>query len=148
VPNTVGGLYFDESGNSGLWVATSNVAAGWYPFGSVDIAVGRGLVLIADPSNTVGITLTTDGNDGILIDDFAGAGISVNSNGAPIELATTNGSLEVQVNGTSTVSEVFFPQQAPNASPPTYVLGGMYFDTTLNKLRIGGATDWETVTSV
>jgi hypothetical protein len=24
----------------------------------------------------------------------------------------------------------------------------MYFDTTLNKLRIGGATGWETVTSV
>ncbi len=34
------------------------------------------------------------------------------------------------------------------ASPPPYVKGGMYFDTTLNKLRVGGATSWETVTSV
>jgi hypothetical protein len=34
------------------------------------------------------------------------------------------------------------------ASAPAYVKGGMYFDTTLNKLRIGGATAWETVTSV
>lgn len=42
---------------------------------------------------------------------------------------------------------VLFPQQQPTASEPTYVKGGMYFDTTLNKLRIGGATAWETVTS-
>ena len=34
------------------------------------------------------------------------------------------------------------------ATAPPYVKGGMYFDTTLNKLRIGGATAWETVTSV
>ena len=34
------------------------------------------------------------------------------------------------------------------SSAPTYVKGGLYFDTTLNKLRVGGATAWETVTSV
>ena len=33
------------------------------------------------------------------------------------------------------------------ASAPPYVKGALYFDTTLNKLRIGGATAWETVTS-
>lgn len=37
--------------------------------------------------------------------------------------------------------------QYPTASAPPYVKGGAYFDTTLNKLRIGGATAWETVTS-
>jgi len=42
---------------------------------------------------------------------------------------------------------VIYPLQAPTASAPPYVKGGMYFDTTLNKLRIGGATAWETVTS-
>jgi hypothetical protein len=42
---------------------------------------------------------------------------------------------------------VFFPMQAPTASAPAYVLGGMYFDTTLKKLRIGGASAWETVSS-
>ena len=47
-----------------------------------------------------------------------------------------------------TMDGVFFPQQAATASAPTYVKGGMYFDTTLNKLRIGGASGWETVTSV
>jgi hypothetical protein len=45
-------------------------------------------------------------------------------------------------------NNVFFPVQAANASPPAYVAGGMYYDTTLNKLRIGGAAGWETVTSV
>jgi hypothetical protein len=43
---------------------------------------------------------------------------------------------------------VLFPFQATTALAPTYLKGGMYFDTTLNKLRIGGATAWETVTSV
>ncbi|WP_427007184.1 hypothetical protein [Pseudarthrobacter sp. H2] len=42
---------------------------------------------------------------------------------------------------------VFKPVQAPTASAPAYVKGGIYFDTTLNKLRIGGATGWETITS-
>ena len=40
------------------------------------------------------------------------------------------------------------PQQAATASAPTYVKGAIYFDTTLNKLRVGGATGWETITSV
>jgi hypothetical protein len=34
------------------------------------------------------------------------------------------------------------------ASAPTYVKGVVYFDTTLNKLRVGGAAGWETITSV
>ncbi len=42
--------------------------------------------------------------------------------------------------------DVMLPAQAGSA--PAYVKGGIYFDTTLNKLRVGGATAWETVTSV
>ena len=60
--------------------------------------------------------------------------------------------IEVYVSGTIRAATlnfqgVFMPVQAVTASAPTYVKGGMYFDTTLNKLRIGGATGWETVTS-
>jgi hypothetical protein len=44
------------------------------------------------------------------------------------------------------VSGLIYPQQA--ATAPTYVKGAIYFDTTLNKLRVGGATGWETITSV
>jgi hypothetical protein len=33
------------------------------------------------------------------------------------------------------------------ASAPAYAKGRMYFDTTLNKARVGGATAYETITS-
>jgi hypothetical protein len=49
----------------------------------------------------------------------------------------------------------FVPRSAPTliahyttATAPAYVKGALYFDTTLNKLRVGGATAWETITSV
>ena len=47
-----------------------------------------------------------------------------------------------------TATGLIKPQQATTTLAPAYVKGAMYFDTTLNKLRIGGATAWETVTSV
>lgn len=39
------------------------------------------------------------------------------------------------------------PILATTAGAPAYVKGAIYFDTTLNKLRVGGATAWETITS-
>ncbi len=39
------------------------------------------------------------------------------------------------------------PLQAATASAPAHRVGGVYFDTTLNKLRVGGASEWETITS-
>lgn len=44
-------------------------------------------------------------------------------------------------------SGLIYPQQATTAAAPAYVKGAIYFDTTLNKLRVGGATGWETITS-
>jgi hypothetical protein len=46
--------------------------------------------------------------------------------------------------GASNVS----PPQFTTALAPAYAIGKWYFDTTLNKLRVGGAAGWETVTSV
>jgi hypothetical protein len=57
--------------------------------------------------------------------------------------ASFTGSTAGQINTTG----LFLPVQAPTASAPSYVKGAMYFDTTANKLMIGGATAWETVTS-
>ena len=37
--------------------------------------------------------------------------------------------------------------QATTANAPAYKKGRLYFDTTLNKARIGGATAYETITS-
>jgi hypothetical protein len=39
------------------------------------------------------------------------------------------------------------PVQATTANAPKWAMGAMYHDLTLNKLRIGGASGWETVTS-
>ena len=52
------------------------------------------------------------------------------------------------INQSLKINGVVLPIQAPTASAPAYVKGGIYFDTTLNKLRVGGATAWETITSV
>jgi len=49
---------------------------------------------------------------------------------------------KIYSNGTIT------PRMSTTALAPAYVKGAIYFDTTLNKLRVGGATDWETITSV
>jgi len=46
------------------------------------------------------------------------------------------------------LGDVLLPVKTTTAAAPAYVLGGVYFDTTLNKLRVGGAAAWETVTSV
>jgi hypothetical protein len=53
----------------------------------------------------------------------------------------------VQILGGKASNITLLPVQATTALAPAYVKGAMYFDTTLNKLRIGGATAWETVTS-
>lgn len=47
-----------------------------------------------------------------------------------------------------TANKKFLPVQATTAGAPAYEVGAIYFDTTLNKLRVGGAAGWETITSV
>lgn len=43
---------------------------------------------------------------------------------------------------------LYRPMRATTAGAPAHMNGALYFDTTLNKLRVGGAAGWETVTSV
>lgn len=68
--------------------------------------------------------------------------------GSGVLVGTTvdNGAM-FQVNGTATFAGTIQPQLATTAGAPAYVKGSMYFDTTLNKLRVGGASAWETITS-
>lgn len=67
-----------------------------------------------------------------------------------LRLATggTTTALTLDSSQNATFAGTIKPQQAATASAPTYVKGAIYFDTTLNKLRVGGATGWETITSV
>ena len=61
---------------------------------------------------------------------------------------TDDGVNALQVNGSGIFAGLIKPQQAATAGAPAYVKGAIYFDITLNKLRVGGATAWETITSV
>lgn len=54
----------------------------------------------------------------------------------------------LDISGNYQIAGLFYPKQSTTAAAPAYVKGAIYFDTTLNKLRVGGATAWETITSV
>lgn len=45
-------------------------------------------------------------------------------------------------------SALTFMGQYTNATEPSFVNGASFFNTDLDKMRLGGASDWETVTSV
>jgi len=92
-----------------------------------------------------GLGITTGSGNTIVGANVTGLSATLTNN---IILANGTGSIRVQSNGiTITFADVIKPPQATTAAAPAYVKGGMYFDTTLNKMRIGGATAWETVSS-
>ena len=53
--------------------------------------------------------------------------------------------IQVDLDGVTISGGLLFPPQHDSA--PSYIKGGMYFDTTLNKLCIGGVVGWETLFS-
>jgi len=50
--------------------------------------------------------------------------------------------------GAITLGGLLFPQQYTTAGAPAYVKGAIWYDTTRNKLMVGGAVGWEVITSV
>ena len=78
--------------------------------------------------------------------DSTGNAILAKRSGGAAAGAFTN-LLTIAQTGNATFAGTITPQQAATASAPSYVKGAIYFDTTLNKLRVGGATGWETITS-
>lgn len=73
-----------------------------------------------------------------------GQGYGAGSNGNVI-VGATRGELRVQ--GVSRFAGLMHHAPFTNATEPSYVNGATYFNTDLDKLRIGGAAGWETVTS-
>lgn len=104
------------------------------------------LVCDAATGNENGLQINNNGNPNWLLYDASSTSLFLRDavNGVMM-LTFQQGAAP---NGRMKMGGRFYPVQAPTASAPTYELGAMYFDTTLNKLRIGGATGWETVTSV
>jgi hypothetical protein len=107
--------------------------------GNLFLASGRGNGAATTGYIAFGYSKSTD-TTGL---DAAGEFVRFHaSGGVSIGNTTDSGAKSLNVSG------LIFPQQAATASAPAYVKGAIYFDTTLNKLRVGGATAWETITSV
>jgi hypothetical protein len=117
------------SAGAGALVVTGGLATGAASyFGGVITATGDRPFQSVNDGKTWIVGPSTDGN-------FYITQVGVGS----LRVSHTSGNVAIL----GTIS----PQQATTASAPAYVKGAIYFDTTLNKLRVGGATTWETITS-
>lgn len=107
-----------------------------------------GPITITGTSGTMSINSSSDGGEYNISVDTTGTLAIFGSGAQTLNVNLLDGALLFNSVTRITSAGVFFPAQAATVSAPAYVKGGMYFDTTLNKMRIGGATAWETVTSV
>ena len=143
------------AGNNGL-VIQSYTGGGYgavYSGGVVPSANNYSLVV--NPFSTVlnvpiggSVTITTGAGTSSSLLNVSATNISLTGGRVLIGTTTDDGVNALQVNGAGIFAGLIKPQQAATASAPAYVKGAIYFDTTLNKLRVGGATAWETITSV
>jgi hypothetical protein len=92
----------------------------------------------------------TTGAKNVILGSYTGSAAPISATGSNyVVLSDGDGNIRQYFNGSIAIfNGTISPVQATTAGAPAYVKGAMYFDTTLNKLRIGGATGWETVTSV
>jgi hypothetical protein len=124
------------TGISATWDAYSTTDTANASFSRVQIVGGLDLRIVSGITGTgtyLPIAMYTGGSERLRI--FTSGGVSIGN-------TTDKGAASLNVSG------LIFPQQAATASAPAYQKGAIYFDTTLNKLRVGGATAWETITSV
>lgn len=168
---TNGQVLTASAGNAASWVTPSG--GGSTPTGTGFRHVTSGtedgaaqLVVNADVDNSAAISASKlDGGTCVLGSDIilTGSGfksliLNQDSGTVGIKSGTTGSYADIYLipYGTGNTSNntvkndpqpIFFPVQAPNTSIPTYVKGGIYFNTTDNKLMIGGVGGWETITS-
>ena len=134
---TAGGITFGVGGTH-IFTSGTNSLELW-------VAGARGMLInaggiFAGISGTVSAPLWSNGN-GV-------SGLYYTSTGQVVNVSA-NGVNALALSSTvATFGGIIKPVQATTGGAPAYVLGALYFDTTLNKLRVGGASAWETVTSV
>jgi hypothetical protein len=79
---------------------------------------------------------------------FSGAGFVGSQSNMPFAIRTNNtAAITLDTSQNATFAGFVRPVNLSTVSAPTYAKGVIYFDTTLNKLRVGGATAFETITS-
>jgi hypothetical protein len=91
----------------------------------------------------------TSGSNNVILGGYNGQSAPISATGSNfVVLSDGQGNIRQYFNGSIAIfNGTISPVQAATASAPAYVKGAIYFDTTLNKLRVGGATAWETITS-
>jgi len=151
---TVRNIQIGTSGGTNLNINNAGSTSGYIQLASGKTVSGGGVdIVVSAPSLTNSSSINSVVKIAPTISQTSTAGYTallIN----PTETTTGSGAknlIDAQVGGVSKWKVrndgVELPVQATTASAPAYVKGGIYFDTTLNKLRVGGATAWETVTS-
>jgi hypothetical protein len=149
-------MRINSSGNLGLGVTPSAWGSN---FRVIESSGGSSAVFAA--ANINGLRLTSNlynDNTNFIYKTTGGAAVySINTSihqwftapsGTAGTTATVTQAMALDSSSNLTVAGTIKPQQATTAAAPAYVKGAIYFDTTLNKLRVGGATGWETITSI
>ena len=131
--NTDGIRVWNYNQSGFLWLSGSSYSYAGVGPNEVWLYASNTSLNIGPDSATGLLKFTTNGAERARI--FPSGGVSIGN-------TTDKGAASLNVSG------LIFPQQAATASAPSYVKGAIYFDTTLNKLRVGGATAWETITSI
>jgi hypothetical protein len=141
-------------GNSSGYTATGagntclGVNSGYAVTGTYNTFIGLSL----QAGNPIGAgQLVTTGSKNTILGGYSGnqGGLDIRTASNYIVLSDGDGNPRQYFNGSIAIfNGTISPVQATTAAAPAYVKGAIYFDTTLNKLRVGGATAWETITSV
>jgi len=151
-------MRIDSSGNVGI--GTNNPAS----FGKLTVQQTSGSTALQVTTTTNGAGIFWGLTNSVLVSQFSyGGQLTIGTSDSNAFGFSTNNTERMRIHasggmsiGNTTdkgasslnVSGLIYPQQATTAAAPAYVKGAIYFDTTLNKLRIGGATAWETINSV
>jgi hypothetical protein len=158
--HTTGGVFVDAGTGYGLTVRTNGTTTA-LTLSSTQAATFAGNAVVGGGSPAGVSTLTVNYSSatkepiGIVNSNtggkswYVGDGTGTSAGQFAFRNATDSiTALVITGTGAGYFAGTISPQSATTASAPAYVKGAMYFDTTLNKLRIGGASAWETVTSV
>jgi len=92
------------------------------------------------------IILGADVNGGFIRGSFSSGGTSnliLNQTIGNVGIRTNTPAESLDVTGNIKLSGIHILGQYTTATEPAYVKGAQYFNTTLNKMKVGGETEWE-----
>jgi hypothetical protein len=143
---------FNNGTNVGINVDSSNALQVHSLSGSTNLAITNSTT---GNGGSSGINIIASSNDAFFINRQPDSNITFRTasrfifetGNVLINTQTNNGVDKLQVNGNIQTNSLIKLGQFTTATEPAYVKGASFFNTTLNKMRIGGATAYETVTS-